>query len=196
MTGLDKIIEKISADSEQNCRSIIEEANARAAQIVAEAKKNAAEQADRIIEKARLEADRKNAAAKSSAETVTRTRYLETRNAIINDILSAAYEEIIRLDDKAYFDLLFRLCVKNVETGECMMYLSQADLDRLPQDFESRINGEVYEKAAVQISKTPRDIENGFVLDYGDFEVNCVLKSVFDESMDRLKDMLCASLFS
>ncbi len=195
MTGLEKIIEKIAEDSAENCSSIIKSASEQAEAIVAEARNNARKQAAEIVEQAQKQADRRNAAAKSSAETITRTRYLETRNAIANDIISASYEEIEKMDDKAYFDLLFRLCIKNVETGECMMYLSEKDLKRLPKDFEAKINGEVYERAAVQISKRAIDIDMGFVLDYGDFEVNCVLKNVFDESMDRLKDMLCVALF-
>jgi len=195
MTGLEKIIEKIAEDSAENCSSIIKSASEQAEKIVAEARNNARKQAAEIVEQAQKQADRRNAAAKSSAETITRTRYLETRNAITNDIISASYEEIEKMDDKAYFDLLFRLCLKNVETGECMMHLSEKDLKRLPKDFEAKINGEVYEKAAVQISKRAIDIDMGFILDYGDFEVNCVLKNVFDESMDRLKDMLCMALF-
>lgn len=195
MTGLEKIIEKISLDSAESCSSIIDSATKQAQEIIADAKNDARKQAAEIVEKAQKEADRRNMVAKSSAETITRTRYLEVRNAIVNDIISAAYEEIEKMSDSDYFDLLFNLCVKNVETGECMMYLSENDLERLPKNFEARINGEVYEKAAVQVSRTPRDIENGFILDYGDFEVNCVLKNVFDESMDRIKDLLCSQLF-
>ena len=195
MTGLDKIIEKITSDSEDVCRRVIEQANEQAAHILAEARSEADRQAELILEKAHSEAARRDSVAKSNAESITRTRSLETRNAIINDIISAAYEEIEKMSDEDYFELLFKLCIKNVETGECVMRLSDNDLRRLPKDFESRINSEVYEMAAVQISKTPADIENGFVLDYGDFEVNCTLKSVFDEAMDSLKDMLCAKLF-
>ena len=75
------------------------------------------------------------------------------------------------------------------------MHLNGYDLGRLPEDFEDSINEEVYEKGAVMISQEAIDIENGFVLRYGDIEVNCTLKSVFDESMDRLKDMLSAVMF-
>ena len=34
-----------------------------------------------------------------------------------------------------------------------------------------------------------------FILTYGDIEINCSLKAVFDENMDRLKDMLSTALF-
>ena len=77
-----------------------------------------------------------------------------------------------------------------------MLYLNENDLARLPEDFQEKINGEVYERAAVQVSKKPRDIENGFILDYGDFEVNCTLRAIFDDNMDMLKDTLSKMLFN
>lgn len=196
MTGLEKIVEKIAQDSADSCNAIIENASAQAEEIVADAKNAARKKAAEIVANAQKEADRRNAIAKSSAESITRTRYLETRNAILNDIISAAYEEIENMEDEPYFALLYRLCVKNVEPGECMMYLSQTDLKRLPRDFESKINSRVYETTAVQISKTARDIENGFILDYGDFEVNCTFKNIFDEGMEHIKDKLGEALFS
>lgn len=196
MTGLEKIVEKIATDSAASCSAIVEKAAKQAENIVAQARNEARKKAALIVEEAQKEADKRNAIAKSSAETITRTRYLETKNAIVNDIVSAAYEEIEKMDDEAYFDLLYKLCVKNVETGECVMYLSKADLERLPRNFEAKINGDVYEKAAVQISTEPKDIENGFILDYGDFEINCVLKNIFDDSMDIIRDALCRNLFT
>lgn len=196
MTGLEKIVEKISEQSEEACLKIIDDANQQASDIILKAKEQAIEKANKIVESAKKEADRINAVARSSAESITRTKYLETKNAVLNDILSACYEETEKMSDKDYFDLLFRLCVKNTETGECMLYLNENDLARLPEDFQEKINGEVYERAAVQVSKKPRDIENGFILDYGDFEVNCTLRAIFDDNMDMLKDTLSKMLFN
>lgn len=196
MTGLEKIIQKITQQSEAVCKEIIEKANGEASQIIAKAKAQAIQKANESAEKAEKEAERIVAVAKSSAETITRTKYLETKNAVVNDILSACFEETEKMSDEDYFNLLYKLCIKHAETGECMLYLNEHDLSRLPEDFEDRINGEVYERAAVQISKKPRNIESGFILDYGDFEVNCTLRSVFDDNMDKLKDLLCKMLFA
>ncbi|MCM1544999.1 MAG: V-type ATP synthase subunit E [Ruminococcus sp.] len=196
MTGLEKIVEKIAQESTALCSEIIETASNKAEEIIANAKNSARKEAAAIVENAQKEADRRTAVAKSSAETITRTRYLETRNAILNDIISAAYEEVEKMDDAAYFDLIFNICVRNVEPGECVMYLSQRDISRLPNGFETRINERVYETTAVQISAKPKNIENGFILDYGDFEINCTLRNIFDEGMERIRDRLGEVLFA
>lgn len=196
MTGLQKIITKIEEESTRNCSSIIEEADKKASALIADARMKANKLAEEIILNAQTEADRIIAVAKSSAEAVSRNKYLEVKNAIINDIISASYEKILKLSDDKYFDILYSLCVRYVEIGECVMHLNSFDLSRLPNDFENRINSTVYEKAAVQVSKKPMDIENGFVLDYGAFTVDCTIKTVFDENKEMLKDILSKELFT
>lgn len=195
MTGLDRIIEKILLQSQENCNAILNEASAEVKKIITEAREKANKESSAIISKATADAKKIESVAKSSAESITRNRYLEIRNAILNDIISAAYLEIEKFSDEDYFAMLKRLCIKNVLEGECEMHLSGYDIGRLPDDFEMSINSEIYEKGAVHISDTPADIENGFVLSYGDIEINCTLKAVFDENMDKLKDMLSTALF-
>lgn len=195
MTGLDKIVEKILEQSQMNCNAILADAALQVKNIISQARETANKQSGEIIAKAEAEAKKIEAVSKSTAESVTRNRYLEIRNAILNDIISAAYLEIEKFSDEEYFAMLRRLCIKNVLEGECEMHLSGYDLGRLPDDFEMSINSEIYEKGAVHICDTPADIENGFILHYGDIEINCALKAVFDENMDALKDMLSTALF-
>lgn len=195
MTGLDRIIEKILLQSQENCNEILNNASLEVKKIISEARVKANEQSNEIVSKANAEAKKIKAVAKSSAESITRNRYLEIRNAILNDIISAAYLEIEKFSDEEYFSMLRRLCIKNVLEGECEMSLSGYDLGRLPDNFEMSINSEIFEKGAVHISHVPGDIENGFILHYGDIEINCTLKAVFDENMESLKDMLSTALF-
>ena len=196
MTGLEKITEKILLESQKNCEKILENGTAQVKEILANAKLVADEKSKAIIDSAEADAAKKNAIAKSSAESITRNRYLEIRNAILNDIISAAYETIERLSDEEYFELIKKLCYKHIQTGECTMHMSGSDLFRLPPDFEDEINSVIFEKGAVHVSETPIDIENGFILVYDGFEVNCTFRAVFDESMENLKFALSKELFN
>ncbi len=195
MTGLDKIKEKIEEQSRENCEKIFAETNLKIKKMIAEAREEGNRRASEIVVAAQREADKKNAVSKSTAESITRNRYLEIRNAILNDIISAAYLGIENFSDEEYFDMIFSLCKKNIQPGECTMYMNGYDLSRLPEGFEERINSVVFETSAVTIGEKAVDIENGFILDYGDITVNCTLRAVFDENMDALKDMLSKELF-
>ena len=196
MTGLEKIQEKILAQSKTNCDQIILKANEQAKEILINARKKATEISAEIIHDAEALSDKKNLLAKSGAESITRNRYLEVRNAIINDIISAAYEEIEKLSNEEYFDIIRRLCIKNITPGEYVMHMNSVDLARLPDNFEDSINAEIYKTSTVFIKKEAADIENGFILEGNGAEINCTFKAVFDENMDNLKDILNGQLFN
>jgi len=196
LTGLERIVEKIAAENKAATDAMIEQTTEQANHMLVRAREDASQKAQKIVDDAKAEADRIVSVAKSQAESISRKRYLEVRNAVVNDILSAAYEKIEAFDDDAYFALLQQLCVKNCEKGEGVLFLNARDLARLPQDFEDSINAQIYENGAVQVSRKPMDIENGFVLVYGDIEINCTLRAVFDERMDALKDLLHPLLFA
>lgn len=195
MTGLEKIQAKILAQSDENCEKIIAKANEEAKAILINARQTASEAAQKIIKDAEMNSDKKQLLAKSGAESITRNRYLEVRNAIINDIVSAAYEEIEKLSDDEYFDMLRKICIKNIASGEFIMYLNSRDLNRLPEGFEDSINSVVYKTSAVYVKKESIDIENGFVLKSDVIEINCTFKALFDENMEDIKDRLNKELF-
>ena len=117
MTGLDKIVEKILEQSQQNCNAILADAALQVKNIISQARETANKQSGEIIAKAEAEAKKIEAVSKSAAESITRNRYLEIRNAILNDIISAAYLEIEKFSDEEYFAMLKRLCLKNVLEG-------------------------------------------------------------------------------
>lgn len=196
MTGLDKIKEKIEEQSRESYEKIFAETNLKIKRMIAEAREEGNRRASEIVGAAQAQADKKNAVSKSTAESITRNRYLEIRNAILNDIISAAYLSIDNFSDEEYFDMIFSLCKKNIQPGEGVMYMNGYDLSRLPAGFAERINSEFPEVSSVKLGEKAVDIENGFILDYGDITVNCTLRAVFDENMDALKDMLSKELFS
>lgn len=196
LTGLERIIEKIAAESLEKCNSIISDAKKQGDELVSEARIKASYDSDAIIAAGKAEAEKIELSAKSRAESITRTRYLQVKNAVINDIIAAAYEKIENMDDESYFDFLLSLCEKNAADGEGVMYLSKRDLARVPENFEEKVNSLIFEKGALMVSKVPGEFENGFVLVYGDMEVNCTLRAVFDEKHDLLKDALGKALFA
>lgn len=196
MTGLEKIAEMINEEATEECGKILRGASAEIKKMIADARVTAAKESKKIVDIARERADLISATAKGQAESITRNRYLEIRGAILNDVISAAYEEIEKMSDEEYFELITKLCVKYIQPGECTMFMNGYDLARLPEDFELTINSAVFEKAAVYISKQAVDIENGFILSYGKMEINCTLRAIFDEKMDSLKDMLSPFMFN
>ena len=60
----------------------------------------------------------------------------------------------------------------------------------MPEDFVKKIEKIAKEKnGSITIEDSRDNVENGFVLVYGDIEENCQIKALFNGQLDRLKDI-------
>ena len=84
-----------------------------------------------------------------------------------------------------YFAALEKLAVRNACKGEGELRLSKADLDRVPSGFIERINAELKD-GSVKLAAQGADIENGFILVYGDIEINCTFRALINEQKDTI----------
>ena len=187
MSGLNNIIKEIQASAKEEADAILKEAD---------------DFCNAQMEEAKIEIEKeiKGFEKKSLA---SRKLYKEERNAIlnnkqkcINDVIESAICKIENLDATEYFDFLEKLFNKNVQSGTDVMYISTSDKDRMPEDFVKKIEKIAKEKnGSITIEDSRDNVENGFVLVYGDIEENCQIKALFNGQLDRLKDIANRELF-
>lgn len=197
MTGLEKIVDQI-----------IEEANTEAEKILATAQmeadtitKNAKEEAAQITkkEKERLEAEKSNMEmrARSSADLKKRQVILKAKQDILSDILEKAYQKMLNMDTKSYFELLEKMLDKYVLGKDGEIYFSQKDLERMPEDFTKKVKSIGKKKGgSLNIASCARTIDGGFILNYGGIEENCSFKSIFLAEKETLADKVNEILFA
>ncbi len=197
MAGLDVIIsqidnsskekiEQIKADSDRECSKIINEATQEAEKRLAEAKTRAQNES----------ADIENR-ADSTAQLKIRQTLLSCKQKLISDTIKKAKETLLSKDVSEYFDILVKIAAKygRGETGEII--LSKNDKNRLPADFENRVNSALADKkGSLKLSADTADINGGFILKYSQVEENCSIDALFDNSYDVLVDKVNEVLFS
>lgn len=194
MTGLNKILDRIAQDSQEKCDAILAEAKEQADKIrVAAATKDQAESAV-VIEKAKKEAALMIDMAKSGAEQERKKQILATKVHILDKAMEAALSKLKKQPDEAYFATLLKLAGSYAQDADAMMYLGAADLKRLPSDFEGKVNSAA--KGNIRISAEPRDITDGFILAYGEIEINCTFDALAEEARDDIKDELYHIIFA
>ena len=77
------------------------------------------------------------------------------------------------------------------------MLLSQRDLQRLPAGFADTLNSMLKSQSAqVHIGARAAKIDGGFLLVYGDIEVNCSFEALLEASLEQVKDALSRELFA
>ena len=189
MTGAEKIIEKITGDSLAKSEEILARANEQAGQVLAQAAAKAEESSRAAIAEAREKAAFGIASARSRTAQAEKRILLQMKNEVIQQVIASALARLKALPEAEYFGMLARLAEHHAQPGQGVMRLSQRDLDRLPASFAQGLAG-------ISISPRPADIEDGFILVYGDIEQNCAFGALVSARLDDIKDALHARVFA
>ena len=195
MTGLDKILSKISEEAILKCGEIDAQAKKDAQELWEQTVSKATAEAQKIVSDGQKKADYIVNTAKNAAESAYKKECLKAKNDIINDVIAAAYEKLVTLPDKDYFDVIISLCAANAQKGVGILKFNKTDLKRLPADFSKILEQTLDEGMEIKVSNIAVDIADGFLLTYGDVEVNCTFHALFDSMHDELKDTVCPILF-
>lgn len=196
MTGLEKMKSQILDEAKALADSKVAEANDRAQEILDAAKAEAAKNVDSISRKSEAEVRNYKDRIASSIDLQRRTKILSAKQEVIADVLDKAYGALTQMEAGEYFAMLLKMLEKYALPQEGEIYFSPADLERMPGGFEAEV-GKIAESKGgkLEISKTGKNIENGFILAYGGIEENCTLKAMFDAKRDELSDKIHRELF-
>ena len=194
MSGLDRIIEKINADSLASCREIADQAQKRAQDIVSDADERAGQVYAEIIADAEKKAQSIMTMSEANVSGIARRAELSAKVEAVDAAIEAAYDAMCDMGADEYFAALEKLAVRNAGKGEGELRLSKRDLDRVPSGFADRINAALTD-GSVKLSGQSADIDNGFILVYGDIEINCTFRALINEQKDIVREKVCGVIF-
>ncbi len=195
MTGLERIIEQIKADSEQSTAQIIENAQAEADGILEEAMNATEAECRELLAKGKEDAKVIDRIANSSAQQQLRRATLGAQREVIEGVFAAALTKLRTLPDNDYFLVLHRLASKNAEYGEGEILLSEEDKKRLPADFLQKLNEKLTGKGSLTIAKDCAATNGGLILRYGGIEINCTFEALIEGKREQLSDKLNKYIF-
>ena len=197
MNGLDKLVARISGESDAQIKAIIDEANAKAAEIKADSDKKMKAECERIEKKAQTEVETIEMRSKASAELKTKQILLTGKQELLNDTIGMAKEKLSNLSDQEYVDFIKKLFSKHVHSEDAVLKLNAADLKRIPQDVIDGFVKSAEDKGAkLTVSSEAAEIKNGFVLDFGGIEENCTFDALIDQNIEELQDKVKSLLFA
>lgn len=191
MSSGDKILNRISLDCDERISQIGAETDEKCAQIMAQAKLDADKISAEIADRAQSKVKQMQAASKSRCDLETRNAFLKRRREEIDKTYSEILNKMKNLPDEDYFELIYTFA-KKLSGMSGVVLLNENDINRLPKDFLARI-----EECGVktELSKTPCDIESGFILKCGDIEENMDFSAILSEKRDAIEDFINQELF-
>ena len=191
MTSSEKILAGIAGEAKTEAEKITAEAEKQAAEITAAAKAEAETDAGKIRAAAEKKAELIINSGKSSAGLLKRDTALNCRMGLIEKALITVADTVNAYSDKDYFDFLLTLIKKEKLNGKGEVYLSVKDKARDIAAFKSELSA-----LDLTLSDTFADINGGFILKYGDIQINGELSALIHEKRDVLTDELNKALFN
>ena len=191
MTSSEKILAGIAEESKAQADKINSDAEKQAAEITAAAREEAESEAEKIKAEAEKKAELIINSGKSSAELLKRDTALNCRRGLIEKALITVADTVNAYSDKDYFDFLLTLIKKEKLNGKGEVYLSVKDKARDTASFKSEL-----EALGFTLSDNFADINGGFILKYGDIQINGELSALIHEKRDMLTDELNKALFN
>ena len=189
MSGLEKIVSRLTQDTQKECEEILATANRKAAALVSEAQA----QGNALIREAEKNGEALKAKtierAESQFRSDARKALLSAKVALVDEVIDEAKNSIKTLSAENYFRAMAALALSGKQEGVGELRMSRADLQRMPADFVDQLGGRI------RVSPVPAEIEDGFILKYGDIEMNFTLDALFSAFRDELRLKANALLF-
>lgn len=197
MTGLEKILKTIEDEAKAGADTVIADANRKAEEILAAAKKEADKNCAEIVSKSEVDIKAALSRAESAAALQEKKIILEAKQQMISDIISKARNRLTTLPDPQYLDTILTMVKKYAHKKPGKIIFSAQDKKRLPEDFESRLKLVLKDKpeAVLSLDEKTAAIDGGFLLIYGDIEENCSFDALFGAARDLLQDKVNSLLF-
>lgn len=196
MTGIDSILNIISNQQKSIENDIIHSAEEKALNIEADGKSKAEMAYNEYIKKSleKAEMDYKNAC--NSIDSENKRKILRCRVELIENTIKKIISKLSELPDDEYFEIITRIALQKIHSGNGEIYFNKKDLTRIPMDFAEKLSVNAKKvNGTIKISETPADIENGFILVYGRISENCTFNEIIESEKDKIYDILARELF-
>ncbi len=192
----EQVTEKILSEARQEAERILDEARrqVQARQEAFERESAAFEQETEQL--ARRSAEDKQARMLAAARMELRKKILAAKRELLDEVFEKTYQRLNRQEDSAYLDLMGRLLMQAVVTGDEEVVVGRNET-RINQDFLKQINkrlGPGY-KGNLRPSAEKADIDGGFLLRRGKVQINCSLKVLLEQIRERIEKELAEKLF-
>ncbi|MGE5484601.1 MAG: V-type ATP synthase subunit E [Ignavibacteriales bacterium] len=196
--GLDKILEKVDSDARAEAARIEAQAKEQAQAMLRTAEEKGKALAAEIAEKARIQAEEQAKRITTLAGLDARRQGLDAKQRLVEQAFHEAESRLAGIPDAEYCDLIRKMLLDAVKTGDEEIILSKKDLSRITPSFIAEVNRQLAasgRNGALKISGSTREMLGGFVLVDGKVESNNTFDVALRLKRDDLEPEVAGVLF-
>ena len=176
MNGIDKITQRIGADTQAEIDRILADAAAQA-EAAADKFRTQAEAEDRdLLAKSERAAAEREERLVSAAQMEARKTVLAAKQAVMEETYAKALEKLRNLPEARYVEVLTELLLQAAPHGVGEVLCSAQDRETVGQAAVDAANGKSGGKLTLSGETAP--IQGGFILKDGNVEVNCAFDTL------------------
>jgi V/A-type H+-transporting ATPase subunit E len=193
----EQVIEKILSDAKAQAETITKEAEAKVAAEQAKADEQLAEYRRQAEVLAQQAAEDEKSHVLAAARMEAAKEYLAEKSRILDEVFEQARQKLNELPDQEYRDLMARLMLEAVETGDEEVVVGK-DEKRIDQNFIKEVNGKLAgdKKHNLRLADDRHDLPGGFILRRGKIKSNVSPDVLLGQARNALVIELAQSLFS
>jgi len=193
------ISEKIISDAKIQADKIIAQAEDNANNIIKKGKKEADNIKNIILYKYNQEASLIKSKILTEANLEVKKIILSEKQKIIENVFNKALESILKLDDKDYLNIIKKMILDNIETGDETIFIDRLDKKKISESFIEDINKELKskgEKGELKLSTSYLPIKGGVVIGSGKIRKNISLEFLLKKIREELEIQISKDLFN
>jgi len=193
------ISEKIMSDARIQADKIIAQSEDNANNIIKKGKKAADNIKNVILYKYNQEASLRKSKILTEANLEAKKIILSEKQKIIENVFDKASESILKLDDKDYRNIIKKMILDNIETGDETIFIDHSDQKKISKSFIEDINKELKskgEKGELKLSTSYLPIKGGVVIGSGKIRKNISLEFLLKKIREELEIQISKDLFN
>ncbi|MCL2498024.1 MAG: V-type ATP synthase subunit E [Symbiobacteriaceae bacterium] len=197
MALTDRLSQQIITDAKNEAEAIRQAAEETAARLLREAEDKALLDAEAAQKDAALQAVDARRRIQIAAELTVRRETLASKQRLLSQVYASALQQLHKLPDKEWSDLIQKLVLDHVETGREKVRFTAADLER-GKKVVSRLNQALKARgqtASLTWDDFPGDFEGGVVLVGEKTEKNASFEVLLRTLRDQSETEVAALLF-
>ena len=198
MNGIDKIIDKLRAESQAEIDAILAKARQEAEEISARFARQAEQEKAAAGEKGKRAAAERQDRLIRAAEMESKKTILGAKQGILDRAFAQARETLLDLPQEKYVSLLALLAAGSAGSGSETILLNEKDRELLGDRIvaeANRLRAQAGKPAALTLSAETAEIDGGLLLRDQSSEVNCTFETLLRLSREELASQAAAILF-
>lgn len=198
MTGSDRIKTKILEEAKKSAEQYLSEAKIEAQGLITTAEKDVLIKITKTKAIAEEEAVNVKKRMHAVAGLENRKRILKVRQDMVGASFDNALEKAAHLPDEQYGAMMSGYILNAVREGEGEILLNERDKKRLGPEFVKKINASLKtlgKASTLRLSDGSIRSKGGFILKYGDMEINSTLEIIVSQLRPMIEGEVAAILF-